>query len=57
MMTLRGLFYFFLAFTTIVVLGLLSGCSSDDYHRSRVSNAYASVAYCGMSRCDGKENR
>jgi len=57
MMTLRGLMYFLIAFTTIVVLGLLSGCASEAFHKSRFSKAHGFVAYCGMSRCDGKENR
>jgi len=57
MMTIRGFIYFLLAFTTVVVLGLVSGCSSADYHESHVSTGYRFVQYCGFARCDGKENR
>ena len=56
-MSIRGLMYFLIAFTTVVVLGLLTGCASNDYHASRISTGYQYVQYCGMSRCDGKENR
>jgi len=57
-MTARGLIYFLIAFGTVVVLGLLTGCaSSDDYHNSRYSKGHAFVSYCGMERCDGKPNR
>jgi len=57
-MTARGLIYFLIAFGTVVVLGLLTGCaSSDDYYNSRYSKGYAFVSYCGMERCDGKPNR
>lgn len=55
MMTLRGLIYFLLAFTSVVVLGLLSGCANDPHDRT--AKGYAFVQYCGMARCDGKENR
>lgn len=56
-MTLRGFMYFLIAFTTVIVLGLLSGCSSDEYHASKIAKGYSYAHYCGMSRCDGKENR
>lgn len=57
MMTLRGLIWFFIGFGAMVALGLLSGCSSPDYFASRYAKGYQYVHYCGMSRCDGKENR
>lgn len=56
-MTGRGVFWFVVSFSVVVALGLLTGCSSDDFHNSRISKGHAFVSYCGMSRCDGKENR
>jgi len=54
-MTMRGFIYFLLAFTAVVVLGLLAGCASDVHERPM--KGYAFVQYCGMERCDGKANR
>lgn len=54
---MRNAIYFLLAFTTVIVLGLLAGCSSDEYHATRIAKGYGFVSYCGMARCDGKENR
>lgn len=54
-MTMRGVIYFLLAFTTVVLLGLLSGCASGPH--DRIAKGYAFVQYCGMERCDGKANR
>lgn len=50
-MTLRGLMFFLLAFTTVIVFGLLSGCATDVYEPS--ARAYQFLAICGNAPCDG----
>lgn len=52
MMTLRGLMYFLIAFTTVVVLGLLTGCASP---HDRVAKGYAYVDICGYGPCNPQE--
>lgn len=54
-MTLRGFGYFLGAFVVVDALGLLTGCANDPH--DRVATGYSYVQYCGMARCDGKENR
>jgi len=49
--------WFLLSFVAVVIVGLLAGCGSDDFHGKYVERASTAVAYCGFARCDGKENR
>jgi len=54
-MTLRGFMFFLMAFTTVIVLGLLTGCSSSDYlQHVDVDRTSSNWNICGFARCDGK---